>query len=109
MALEILTLEEIKAQTRVDIDDEDDLLTTYGEAAERQIIGMTRRSVEELIEIGAGAFPPQLRVAMLMFAAHLYRQREAVAPGAAVPVPYGIEFMTRPFTRLVHKEKEGTK
>lgn len=93
-------MQELKAQARVDGDEEDALLTVYGDAAEGQIIGMTRRTPRELINMNANRFPDQLRVAILMFAAHLYRQREAVVPGAAMAVPYGLEFLVRPFVKL---------
>lgn len=40
---------------------------------------------------GYATLPPALRAAVLMMLAHLYRNREAVAGGASVEVPMGVE------------------
>jgi hypothetical protein len=117
-ALQIVTLAELKQQMRVEEDDEDTLITQYGRAAERQIIGDTRRSVNELcvmgyleyngvtsvpegITPGLEWFPSPLKVAILMFAAQLYRNREPVAAGVSVAViPYTLEVMVKPYVKL---------
>ena len=117
-ALQIVTLDELKQQMRVEEDDEDTLITQYGRAAERQIIGDTRRSVNELcvmgyleyngvtsvpegITPGLEWFPSPLKVAVLMFAAQLYRNREPVAAGVSVAaIPYTLEVMVKPYVKL---------
>lgn len=117
-ALQIVTLDELKQQMRVEEDDEDTLITQYGRAAERQIIGDTRRSVSELcvmgyleyngvtsvpegITPGLEWFPSPLKVAVLMFAAQLYRNREPVAAGVSVAaIPYTLEVMVKPYVKL---------
>ena len=117
-ALQIVTLAELKQQMRVEEDDEDTLITQYGRAAERQIIGDTRRSVNELcvmgyleyngvtsvpegITPGLEWFPSPLKVAILMFAAQLYRNREPVAAGVSVAaIPYTLEVMVKPYVKL---------
>lgn len=103
--MEIITLQEIKLQCRIDGDEEDALLTAYGDAAEHQVCNMTARSFDELRERGGGDWPPPLKVAALLLAAHWYRQREAVAPGSANAVPYAVEYLTRPYTRLTQKNE----
>ena len=115
-ALQIVTLDELKQQMRVEESIEDNIITEYGIAAERQIISETRRSLEELcvrgyidyhgnepdgITPGVAWFPSPLKVAILMFAANLYRNREPVAAGVTVAaIPYTLEVMVKPYVKL---------
>lgn len=114
-SLQIVSLDELKLQMRVEEDAEDDIITQYGIAAERQVITETRRTKNELLEIGYNEqhdtppngtidvvwFPAPLRVAILMLAANLYRNREPVAAGVSVaPIPYTIEVLVKPYVRL---------
>lgn len=102
---------------RVEENNEDALITDYGKAAERQIIGETRRSLAELCvrgyqeangtdapegtTPGVEWFPSPLKVAILMFAANLYRNREPVAAGVTVAaIPYTLEVMVKPYVKL---------
>lgn len=126
MALKVVTLEELKAQMREDFDGEDSLITLYGEAAEDAVISATRRSYEELCRMGyteqtgvkidiSGAlpdetlpggvwFPPRLKVAILMLAAHSHRNREPVAAVAQNAVPYTLDFYIKPYVKLSDRE-----
>ena len=117
-ALQIVTLDELKQQMRVEEDDENTLITQYGVAAERQIIGSTYRSLSELcvrgyleyngvasvpegVTPGVEWFPSPLKVAVLMFAAQLYRNREPVVVGVSVAaIPYALEVMVKPYVKL---------
>ena len=116
--LKVVTLEELKLQMRVDFEDEDTLIEAYGLAAEAVCVDSTRRTLEELAwigykeatgeEPGEGVeidvrkdFPSRLKIAVLMLAAHLYRNREPVATVAVNAVPYAWEVLTKPYRRLV--------
>ena len=98
--MDILTLEELKQQVRVDYEVEDDLLETYGTAAETNVIQATNRTVDELTEMGGGVFPVPLRVAMLKMAAELFTYRGITTQGNVSVVPYGYEALIRPYVRL---------
>lgn len=50
--LRVVTLDELKAQMRVDFEDEDEIIKLYGCAAEDAIISGTYRTLEELKRIG---------------------------------------------------------
>ena len=120
MALRVVTLEELKAQMREDFDGEDALITLYGEAAEDAVIGSTRRDIEELRRIGyeekneelsdaeelpeGNWFPSRLKVAILMLAAHAYRNREPVASIAQNSVPYAFDMYIKPYVKLSERE-----
>lgn len=104
MELQITTLEELKAQTRVDFEDDDALLTTYGLAAEEAVTAYCRRSVAELEEEnarrGGTGFPFGPHVCVLMLAAHLYRVREPVSSLGQTAVPYTLEYLLKPWVKL---------
>lgn len=108
MALKVVTLEELKAQMREDFDGEDELIRLYGEAAEDAVIGATRRTHEELVEMGkeegGEGFPARLKVAILMLAAHSHRNREPVAAVAQNAVPYALDMYIKPYVKLSERE-----
>jgi len=108
MALKVVTLDELKAQMREDWDGEDDLIRLYGEAAEDAVIGATRRTHEELVEMGkeegGEGFPARLKVAILMLAAHSHRNREPVAAVAQNAVPYALDMYIKPYVKLSDRE-----
>lgn len=112
--LRVVTLDELKAQMRVDFEDEDDIITLYGSAAEDAVIEGTRRTLEELKRIGYAEkndgsrdgelFPDRLRLAILILAAHNYRNREPVASVSQNPVPYSLEIYCKPYRKLTERE-----
>lgn len=106
--LKVVTLDELKSQMREDFDGEDSLITLYGEAAEDAVIGATRRTYEELLEMGLDeggtGFPSRLKVAILMLAAHSHRNREPVAAVAQNAVPYAYDMYIKPYVKLSERE-----
>lgn len=114
--LKTVTLEELKAQMREDFCEEDEIINLYGSAAEDAVISWTRRSYEELCILGYAEimgklpegdlpgdvdwFPSRLKLAVLMLAAHSFRNREPVASVAQNAVPYTIEFYVKPYRKL---------
>lgn len=101
VGMDTVTLDELRLQMRVETSEEDELITVYGEAAEKAVIGATCRSLDELKEMGGGVFPTPLKVAVMMTAATFYRDREAVTNVAANPVPYSVDFLVKPYVKLV--------
>ena len=112
--LRVVTLDELKMQMRVDLEEEDAIIEAYGIAAEDTVASMTRRTLEELAVIGraedqltgevedvAADFPARLKIAVLMLAAHWYRNREPVATVAMNAVPYALEVLVKPYRKLV--------
>ena len=99
MALQIVTLSELTAHCNA-LQEDAELLTSYGEAAEASIVRGTRRSAEELLNMGDGQhFPAELKQAVLILAAHWYRVREAVASVAQAEVPFGLRYLVTPFRK----------
>jgi hypothetical protein len=116
--LRIVTIDELKAQMRVDFEDEDEIIVLYGSAAEDSIIGGTARSLEELNRMGyrektgldaeelpeGNWFPDRLKLAILILAAHSYRNREPVAAIAQNAVPYSLDVFCKPYRKLTDRE-----
>lgn len=102
--MQVLTLEELKAQMRVDFEEDDEIIKLYGMAAEQGVSSYCRRTVadfeEENARRGGTGFPAVPRVCMLMLASHLYRNREPVAGLQQVSVPYTFEFMLKDWVKL---------
>lgn len=111
--LRVVTMEELKMQMRVDLEEEDAIIEAYGIAAEDAVADATRRTLDELATIGydeqggegevdmKAHFPARLKIAVLMMAAHWYRNREPVAAVAVNAVPYAWEVLVKPYRKLV--------
>ena len=95
-----LTLEELKRKLVVDFDEDNEEIARLGRVAMSQIFHSTHRTVEELTQMGGGEYPSELREAALQLAAHWYRVREAVSSSSQNPVPFGINFLVKPFVKL---------
>lgn len=95
-----LTLEEMKTHLRVDFDDDDAYIEHLGKTALSQIVNSTRRSVDELKEMNNGVFPLELHQAALQLVDLWYKERSAVSSINKIAVPYGLELLVKPFTKL---------
>lgn len=84
----------------VDYDEDDQHIEFLGKVATSQIFHSTRRSLEELEEMGGGEYPSELRQAALQLAAHWYRVRESVSSTTQNAVPFSIAFLVKPFVKL---------
>ena len=92
-----LTLEQIKAQCRIEQDfhDEDELLEECGEGAEDSLLALLGRSFEDLIET-YGKVPAPIRRASKLLAAGSYKDREAYSAQNLSAIPYGnIDFLIK--------------
>ena len=94
----IVSLEEIKANSRIEGNAEDILLESLGEAAEVTVLNLIERTQED-IEAEFGKVPAPIRQAILMYADHLYNHRGIVNPTALYNVPYSIDAMIKPYIR----------
>ena len=98
--MEYLTVEYIKAHSRIDYDCEDDLIDLYGSAAERAILNLLGRSLDDLKEANDGLVPPDVIVATFQLADNLIRHRSPVEQVSLSSVPYGYDLMLKPYIAL---------
>ena len=97
-----LTLPLIKNQLRLESDynDEDAMLTLYGESAEEVIMEYIRRDYDEIIEKYTSV-PKNLVLASLMLVDISYQNRSAVSPQNMSVIPYGnIDTLVKPYCKL---------
>lgn len=95
-----LSLEDMKTHLRVDFDDDNAYIARLGRVAMSQIINSTGRSVAELKEMNNGEFPVELQQAALQLVDLWYKERSAVSAINKIAVPYGLELLVKPFTKL---------
>ena len=97
--MKYLTLEYIKAHSRIDYDCENELINKYGSAAETAILDLIGQSYEDLVET-YGEVPEPVMQATFMLADNLIRHR---SPGDQVSisiVPYGFDLMLKKYIIL---------
>ena len=97
--MKYLTLEYIKAHSRIDYDCENDLIEKYGSAAEKAILNLIGQTYDELIDT-YGEVPDDIMVATFELADNLIRHR---SPGEQVSisiVPYNFDLMKKNYIRL---------
>lgn len=98
--MEYLTVEYIKAHSRIDYDCEDDLIDAYGTAAEQTILKLLGRSLDDLKEVNDGMVPAPVIVATYQIADSLIQHRAPIEQVNLSVVPYGIDLMLKPYIVL---------
>lgn len=96
-----LTLEQIKAQLRIEPDfhDEDTLLESYGESAEETLLNYLSRPYTDIIG-SYGSMPAPLVQASLMLVDMSYQHRSPISVTNISMVPYTFDLLAKPYMRL---------
>ena len=97
--MKYLTLEYIKAHSRIDYDCENDLIEKYGSAAEMAILNLIGQTYDELIDT-YGEVPDPIMHATFELTDNLILHR---SPGEQVSisiVPYNFDLMLKHYIRL---------
>lgn len=97
--MKYLTLEFIKAHSRIDYDCEDDLLELYGESAETTVLNHINRSYDDLVE-AFGTVPKPIMQATLMLVDVSYQYRSPVNATSVSVVPYTFDILLKPYMQL---------
>lgn len=98
-----LTLEWIKSHSRIDYDLEDELLTLYGDAAEKAVLNIIGRSLSEVAQkwgTQEQPVPAELMQATLMLVDASYTQRSPVSTMSLYAVPYSFDLLVKPYVKL---------
>lgn len=98
--MKYLTLELIKAHSRIEYDCEDTLLELYGEAAEDTVCELTRRSYDDFLS-EYGEMPKAVVQASLMLVDVSYSQRSPVGVQQMHAVPYTFDLLIKPYMKLL--------
>lgn len=94
-----LTIEMIKAHSRIDFECEDNLLMLYADSAEQTVLNICGRSYEEIVEKW-GEFPVPLIQASLMLVDNSYTQRSPASAQNLYSVPYTFDVLVKPYMKL---------
>ena len=99
-----LSLEKIKRNSRIDYDDEDGLLTSYGQSAEDTVLNYLNRSYQDVIE-QYGDIPEPVVQASLMLVDTWYKHRSPIEQVNISTVPYTFDVLLKPYMRLASSEE----
>ncbi len=91
----------LKASARVDYDDEDEYLRSLLETAEASIVQRTNRDISELTDETGRLKFKQLQQAVCFLAKEWYENGGVSSPGTMNAPLYGVEYLVRPFIKLV--------
>lgn len=99
--LNFISIEEVKTQCRIDPEDntEDTLLQTFAEAAEQTVQNLINRDAANIIDEYTEV-PAPVKTAMLILSAQYYKYREATTQDNVNNVPWGVQNLLLPYTRL---------
>lgn len=96
-----LSIEFIKKHSNIDFDCDDDLLELYADSAEETILELTRRTYEELVEMGHGKMPAKLYAAGLMLVDNSYTHRNPSSSQQLSIIPYNnLDFYIKNYVKL---------
>lgn len=84
-----------------DFTNDDDYITSLGEAAEMHVQRIIGRSVADIFVEHGNMLPPDLEHAIRLLVGHWYNQREAVSSASMNEVPLGMYSLLAPFRQLV--------
>lgn len=97
--MKYLTIDDIKAQLRLDFDCDDSLLELYGIGAEDTILHLCNRTYENLIG-EYGEVPAAIRQVTLELVSQSYEQRSPASPTNLSAVPYNFDLLIKPYIVL---------
>ena len=108
ITLQFLTLEDMKAQARVEADfhDEDNYLMMLGRSAERRLLKDIQRTYDEVLAM-EGEWPMDLTLAALMLVSSWYQHREPEINQSMSVVPYSAyEGFYMPYRKGTYSSEE---
>lgn len=97
--MDVINLEMIKANSRIEIDDEDVLLEEIGDTAEAVVEDLIGRDWAS-VEAEYGKIPKPLERACLLLADHFYQHRGAVESVGMYDVPWSVDVLVKPYVEL---------
>ena len=98
--MKYLTLDYIKAHSRIDYDCENEIIEKYASAAENSILRLLNRTIDDLMEANGGEVPDEVMVATMELTENLIRHRSPIEQTALSVVPYNFDLMLRPHMAL---------
>lgn len=98
--LQIITLEEAKANCRIDTDEEDIVLLGKCKSAEQMVLNYLERTVSELRSPIDESIPQPIHDAVLMVTEDLFRHRGATTAAQQNESLYGVKSLLNHYRKL---------
>ena len=110
--MKFLSIDYIRQHSRIDFDDDDQLLELYGDAAEETLAGLLNRgkTVEQMVASLTeeyGQIPARCYHAALMLTEQAYNHRGPTSPTNMSVVPYTFDLLIKPLMKLTTAEEGG--
>ena len=110
--MKFLSIDYIKQHSRIDFDDDDQLLELYGDAAEETLAGLLNRgkTVEQMVASLTeeyGQIPARCYHAALMLTEQAYNHRGPTSPTNMSVVPYTFDLLIKPLMRLTLNDDDN--
>lgn len=102
--MQFLTLEYIKAHSRIDFNCDDSILELYADSAEGTIFNICNRTYDEIVEtFGTTDYPIPAAIihAGLMLVETSYLNRAPVSMQNLYLVDYGFDMLIKPYMKLL--------
>ena len=96
--MRIITLQQIKDNSRIESTVEDAVLEQIGDAAEEMVMNLMDRTYEDVLA-EFGEIPAPIVRACLALAEHLYNHRGIVSQQSLSAIPYTIDAMIKSYIR----------
>lgn len=93
--MKYLTIQYIKAHSRIDYDCEDDLLDVYGMAAEEAVLNLLNCSLDDLKQANGGNVPQGVINATFELADNLIRHRSPTEQTKIIVVPHNFDLLLK--------------
>ena len=104
-----LTLNYIKAHSRICHNAEDDMLELYGESAEDTVLNVIGRTYDEVVEKFGKEnqpIPAPIMQASLMLVEQSYTHRAPVSQQQLYAIPYGFDMLIKRYVKLTYDTEE---
>ena len=110
--MKFLSIDYIKQHSRIDFDDDDQLLELYGDAAEETLAGLLNRgkTVEQMVASLTeeyGQIPARCYHAALTLVEQAYNHRGPTSPTNMSVVPYTFDLLIKPLMRLTLNDNDN--
>ena len=98
--MKFLTIDYIRAHSRLDFDCENNLVEVYGSSAEEVVLNILGRTLEDIREEFNGEVPANIIHAALLLTDFSYQHRTAAESIPLSAIPYGVDFLLLPYTKI---------
>lgn len=98
--MKFLTIDYIRAHSRLDYECEENLMEVYGSSAEEVVLNILNRTLDDILEEFDGEVPSNIIHAALLLTDFSYQHRTAAETIPLSAIPYGVDFLLLPYMKI---------